>query len=286
MRVVWFALAGALVGCSQVLGISNWHDVGDPMTDGGHPSDGSPSLDVFVDDAGVLACPSPRDGGTSGVLVKNEFCIDSVEAPVGLYDDFFSNSDPKTGQDPECAWNATFKPPYEPFSKSDPDYLNKPRTTVDWCDAVAYCRYWGKHLCGNRVDGGAVSPSAQDNAGQWYTACTNNTSRQFPYGNAYDPKACNSDQDRPDGGTYTGIAVSPTKSTCQGGVPGLYDMSGNVTEWENSCDDPADASTRCRARGGTFWFKQDSNCAPNAGDESVRNDSTNPWVGIRCCWSP
>ena len=48
-----------------------------------------------------------------------------------------------------------------------------------------------------------------------------------------------------DGGTLVPVASLPG---CQGGYPGVFDMSGNVEEVEDSCDD---AGT-CYSRGGSF----------------------------------
>ena len=47
---------------------------------------------------------------------------------------------------------------------------------------------------------------------------------------------------------------------CQGGFPGVFDMSGNAAEWEDSCGRAAaDASTAkdpCILRGGSYQHSQ------------------------------
>ncbi len=59
-------------------------------------------------------------------------------------------------------------------------------------------------------------------------------------------------------------------------------MSGNVWEWEDSCETQNGATDQCRLRGGSFWFNGESDltCAnPNANDRSSQNDI----YGFRCC---
>jgi hypothetical protein len=74
-----------------------------------------------------------------------------------------------------------------------------------------------------------------------------------------------------------------------GGYEGLFDMSGNVEEWEDSCDpggspDGSPAWDYCMARGGQFgdgdqWVGCDG--LPNR----MRNEQFSA-IGIRCCWPP
>lgn len=71
-------------------------------------------------------------------------------------------------------------------------------------------------------------------------------------------------------------------TTCEGGYPGLFDMSGNAWEWEDSCDaDGADpAKTSCSIRGGDFSEGPSTmGCA-----SSVSQDRIGPGrFGFRCC---
>ncbi len=89
-------------------------------------------------------------------------------------------------------------------------------------------------------------------------------------------------------GNTTGFA----HATCQGGSTGLYQMSGNVAEWEDSCTDggpEAGASQSCGLRGGSYRANGDMtalSCA--AAREELRMPPTgtpDPLVdiGIRCC---
>lgn len=73
---------------------------------------------------------------------------------------------------------------------------------------------------------------------------------------------------------------------CQGGSTGVYQMSGNVAEWEDSCDGTT-ATANCRVRGGS-WADSGlgQTCAsgrsvarmPAAMDPDPLAD-----IGFRCC---
>ncbi len=76
--------------------------------------------------------------------------------------------------------------------------------------------------------------------------------------------------------------IDPTKPhfrSCQGGGVGLFHMSGNVAEWENSCDGIA-IDSKCRIRGGSFTSGAGASCADAA--DQKRNIPDNK-IGIRCC---
>src|SRR5262249_40663852 len=110
---------------------------------------------------------------------------------------------------------------------------DRPVHAVDWCDAFAYCAWAGKRLCG-RIAGGSVDPTfGTDLASEseWYNACSRGGQHAYPYGDTYDPRACN--------GLEYGAGTGPqlpvgSLSSCTGGFAGLFDMSGNVSEWEDS----------------------------------------------------
>ena len=66
--------------------------------------------------------------------------------------------------------------------------------------------------------------------------------------------------------------------SCQGGYPGLFDMSGNAAEWEDACDDFAG----CRVRGGGFSDKKAQDLACAADRVELRMFKADD-VGFRCC---
>jgi formylglycine-generating enzyme required for sulfatase activity len=249
-----------------------------------------------------------------GALGGGIYCIDAVETTFGDYNLFYNANPPtssKAIQDPKiCAWNQTWTPagdwPYPPNSATEPVRF------VNWCQAQAYCKYNGKHLCGSiraDLDGGAdpyaVPLTSFDDftTNQWFNACSAqgincpepSAGRPcYPYGTTYNPALCNA-TDYVDGGSMVPIGYGPLM-TCQGGEPGLYNMAGNVAEWEDSCSGATDAGTAdagttgasdlCAVRGGSYHDNQlgvrcDSN--QTAGPVTQPRDYAGRDVGFRCC---
>jgi formylglycine-generating enzyme len=206
--------------------------------------------------------------------------VDATEVTNQDYALFLAANPDIDAQANVCIWNGSFTPP-NGWPATGAETL--PVVWVDWCDAEAYCRWSKQRLCG-RIGGGALAydQSRNPNASQWYRACSSNATVAYPYGNDYDPVACNG-QDR-----VSGEAVAtPVGSLlgCQGGIAGLYDMSGNVWEWEDSCASVSGATDGCRLRGGSFWTASDLLDCPTA-TESYTRASMNRNIGFRCCSDP
>jgi formylglycine-generating enzyme required for sulfatase activity len=211
------------------------------------------------------------------------YCIDSTEVTRKAYAEFLAADVPTqniTGMPPYCTWNTT----YEPASPTDADDF--PVVNVDWCDAYAYCAWAGKRLCG-RIGGGANAFTDHENAGvgQWYDACSIGGAVVYPYG-PYDPSKCvGSDYDGEPGVQGSDQVHTVKEATeCHGASPPydqIYDMSGNVSEWEDSCDGTSGADDLCHRRGGAFIYE-----GPNirCGDDShSTRETTSPTNGFRCC---
>jgi sulfatase modifying factor 1 len=199
------------------------------------------------------------------------FCMDAIEASGNHYNAFL-NATNKPTPPSECSWNTD----YLPSQGWPPTSSAMPVVGVNWCQAWAFCAWAGKRLCG-KVGGG---PSGYDDQGQntdeWYFACSNGGTLQFPYGASYDADACNSS----DTGVGTTWAVG-SHATCQGGIKGLFDMSGNVAEWVDACDGTTGADDHCHDRNGSYLTGLGSQVC-NATWKDKRSD-TYPDVGIRCC---
>ena len=188
------------------------------------------------------------------------------------YSLFLSRSTaPANAGPPGCASKTTHAPSAGGFSSP-----TSPQTYVDWCDANAYCAWAGKRLCGS-VSGGPSS-SLNDSTNQWFMACSHGADgkHRYPYGDFFKPFACNVPEVDSGAAAPVGSLVD-----CVGGYPGLYDMSGNVYEWEDSCV-PIPGGTSCMQRSGSFvdpaGAMQTCAYARSVGMRIVGND-----IGIRCC---
>ena len=160
---------------------------------------------------------------------------------------------------------------------------NHPVVCVDWCDAYAYCQAVDKRLCG-KVGGGknGYTDFADASKSQWYAACSSGGKYDYPYGNTFEGQTCN--------GKNKGLETTSEVGSLSGcrsyaaGYAGVYDMSGNVLEWEDSCDAGIGLTDRCRVRGGSF-MNNFLNLRCDYEDFDSR-ESRLDVIGFRCCSSP
>lgn len=243
----------------------------------------------FADDAGLsdvqtqattdgaVSPPCPARAGPVPVRIEGAYCIDSTEVTVEQYQQFVNQVAPDAAGWPAgCGAKTNFTPRPWPPDAGTPQH---PVTGVDWCDAYVFCKWAGKELCG-ALGGGAVSvaQSSLADRSQWTRACTAGGTRNFPYGSVFEAGACNQ---MGDASSKTAEVKSFTR--CQGGFEGIFDMVGNVSEWENACATPDGASPSlndlCQTRGGGADFP-DAQCS--SGTAAARGT---PWRlrGFRCC---
>ena len=239
-------------------------------------ADASSNDVVDAGDAGA-ACPSGR--GPPMVKLDPKTCIDTTEVTVGQYRVFFNTPDAGVTPLPECTWNATFAPANGmPGTGSDP----RPIANINWCQAQAFCAWAGKSLCG-APDGGPYPYIAYSNAAQstWMNACSANGTQNYPYGSTLDASACNIAK------VDASVPVAPAGSFvgCQGSLPGLYDMVGNIKEWDNSClPSNIDASLdSCRRRGAGVDDPGNPALKTCGWDEVDTRDHQSYTSGVRCC---
>ena len=273
--------------CSLLVSTSDL--AGSPLpsgTEGGPPLGGdamsdapASSTDGSIEAEASSDAPSGCPGGLAGPsMVKvDAYCIDSTEVTNAQYAKFVQakNGD-ISGQPATCAWNTT----YVPLPSCSLDTAEAaPVTCVDWCDAAAYCAWAGKRLCG-RIGGGPSTPAtaALADADQWYRACSHAGQHVFPYGDTYAPSTCN-DSARGAGGP---IAVG-TSPGCQGGYPGLFDMSGNVVEWVDTCAASAGANDACIIRGGAYDDDTSADFLQCGSKSTNARQSVDSTKGFRCC---
>lgn len=222
-------------------------------------------------------CGDPSCGACPMVplVAAGGYTIDATEVTNEQYGAWLINQPNPALQPPECAWNTSYAPPQGWPAPSAS--LQHPVVYVDYCDAMAYCRWARRRLCG-RVGGGANGFADFQDAtkSQWYNACSGGGSKTFPYGAQYNPNACN-------GADFGVGSTAPVGSAlaCEGGYPSLLDMSGNVWEWEDSCQGTAGAADQCRIRGGSF--SQGASALGCAADGALARNTTGKSVGFRCC---
>jgi len=274
------------------------------------------------------SCACPAGMAVVAKATGGAYCIDAVEVTKGQYNKFITANVAVTDQVAVCkppanptfiprgAWPPATSPPGPPqVTNGLPFNLSLPVHYVDWCDAYAYCKWSNKQLCGLINGGTLATTDANDSTkSAWYNACSAQGTKAWPYGTSFDQDKCNgagagapgpivsnptaegygypANQDT---GVYTvvdsdlaGNFTNVQHGACQGGSVGVYQMSGNVAEWEDSCDG-ADAAAACRLRGGSYTA---SNVGGTLQCDAARSLGRLPAVadpdplrdvGIRCC---
>jgi formylglycine-generating enzyme required for sulfatase activity len=244
--------------------------------------------------------------------------MDATEVTNAQYAQFLTATGPDldgtTGHlvddpDPGCWWKVTYIPnrdstkdapgPNTPWPVTGKDAY--PVANVDWCDAYAYCKWAGKHLCG-KIGGGTNSYAdyADATKSEWFNACSKGGTQTYPYGNTYSGTACPGGEpsglgpELPCGGSsqrpgcYSWTVTVPVGSTatCKGGYAGLFDLSGNLGEWEDSCSHSAVGpwGDACRPRGGgDNDTDPDLACGFDYQYGDVVRGSRYSNLGFRCC---
>lgn len=219
--------------------------------------------------------------GATGIHVS----IDATEVTRAQYAEWLATNPEPTQQDHLlCSANTSFVPDSDCMNgahvcKGDA-CGNHPQACVDWCDARAYCNGIGKRLCG-KIGGGhnPFENAADATQSEWYFACSSDGLNLFPYGSSYVPSACHTEIF---GDAWSTQPVS-TGATCQSSCAfgGVFDLNGNVMEWEDSCitDRPEPI---CHARGGSVGSGDGSSlCAYMAA--SAPHMVTDYSIGFRCC---
>lgn len=241
--------------------------------------------DSGADGATSVDASCPGTGGPLALRVgssSSSFCIDSTEVSDRQYRTFLIATDggATVTQPSYCSWNQDFTPANG--SMAD-DF---PVAGIDWCDARAFCAWSGKRLCG-KIGGDSLSPSSlgDPSASQWLAACAHAADggfEHYPYGDTFNPKACNGIELTDGGGTVI-VASLPL---CVGGYPSLHDMTGNVDEWIDDCNNTVGSGDCCQTVGGSF--KEDgvacglgASAAPTCVSRTRKD--THSDVGFRCC---
>lgn len=300
-----------LAGCGSSPGGAGPRDAAGGSTDTVAVSE-APS--ATANDGAVVRSHCPSGGSKGADLVRVgwtdgvAFCIDSTEVTNAEYRAFLDAAVDLASQPDQCrGWNLSFQPAaptvkgtngpacpaFDPVSRA-----NLPVVCVDWCDADAYCRWAGKRLCGRPGGGGVLDPT-DAHGDEWVIACTGDQARRYPYDNGPVVARC-VDRRYP----QAGPDVRPVKeaTACEGGVAGVFDMSGNAWEWTNDCTSTGTApgtttgttagttagttpgtagSDACLPRGGSF--SSDVTAASCFDTAPFHRDDVAGDTGFRCC---
>ena len=216
------------------------------------------------------------------------FCIDTIEVTNAQFDEFLDAKVPKNPQPTHCEGNSEWGD-----KSTDATQASYPRVYVDWCDAFAYCKWAGKRLCGKIGDGSNVSTDDEPklDVDEWTYACMGgDPTHTFPYGATLDDAVCNVK------GGEVAVPSNTKYPDCHGTKPpfdAIYDLSGNVWEWEQACEatdpDAGIGPMQCAIRGGAAGM------LPYVGSDGARCNDPDvtyrayipgglvDFVGIRCC---
>lgn len=274
--------SGAPMTTADASGLSGVGETGDGETTSDVTGDATTTDATTTDATTGPALPCADVCGTPGcgacpdvdMVPQPGFAIDARETANAHYEQFLAAGvDPAT-QPAECAWNTDFTPTVWPLPA---DAADLPVVNVDWCDARAYCEWSGRRLCGGIGGGaspfGAIVDPLLD---QWYRACSGGLGLIYPYGSAYDAHICNGKE----AGAGAPVA-SGSFTDCHGETPGLFDLSGNVWEWVDSCDGEQGPGDQCLRRGGSFFsVAVDLRCDLMS---KRSRDTALDHVGVRCC---
>lgn len=232
-------------------------------------------------------CRCPAGMTTVPILGGGSYCIDPTEITYSQYNAFLTANPLNTV--PACGANASYIPPslWPPSDTTTAaNYQQRPVRYVDWCDAAMYCAWSGKELCGS-IDGEPISGDDLSDAteDQWFNACSAQGNNTYPYGDDFNAQTCSSAlRTVPAAGldTVRGTNGTTLVTTCQGGVSGVYQMSGNLAEWENSCEGSAGPTDDCVIRGGDYLDDTEGELRCDTIETRDRN-TTAADIGFRCC---
>lgn len=210
------------------------------------------------------------------VQMPEGFFIDVTEVTRAQYASWLATQPSTLGLPGPCAWKTNHEPGCPGPLGATKD---RPVECVDWCDAYAYCRWAGKRLCGKIGGGSNAYPDYKDpGRSQWYAACSAGGTNKYPYGDTYEETTCN--------GSGSGVGHTVDVGSlpgCQSSVPGyegVFDLSGNLWEWEDSCFLKNGNDDNCRIRGGSFTLTQLACDFSNYQQRDLNYAN----ITIRCCW--
>lgn len=279
----------SMAGCGgRVTGDQEIIGAGGAAGTGGTTDAGGAAGSVGCGNCGPLEqCFNQQFCVAKAVPITEGWSIDATEVTRDQYSSWLATSPSTGGQPPECSWNTDFHADatcMNHMACTGAGCGNHPQACVDWCSAHAYCMGVGKRLCG-KIGGGANGYGEYADAAksQWFNACSANGAKAFPYGNTYDGQSCNGwDYNFPNNATVPVGSIAACQSS-EGGYNGVYDLSGNVWEWEDSCNGASGHLDECRLRGGSFQSGTGVDYLRCDFDYFMHRNIDSWFVGFRCC---
>jgi sulfatase modifying factor 1 len=216
--------------------------------------------------------------GTVGVRLPSGACVymDDREVTNARYQEFVDQlSDLAPYTDVPCQDKTSFDPGCATDGAASSADSEDPVTCVDWCDARAYCRFRGERLCGD--------PQGSDS--WWQAACTAGGAQyKYPYGPSYEAQACNG-KDNLGHGCNPTCTLAPVATEPQCKTPsGIFDLSGNASEWVDECSGYSNQLETCTIRGGNV--SQDASSLTCDSTQTPPRSTRTALIGFRCCWAP
>ena len=155
--------------------------------------------------------------------------------------------------DADCVGHIVSAPSVELYACSLPHIV--PTAYATWFQAKRACENVNKTLCSE---------------GEWYLGCAGPNGNACATGDSC-AGLCN------EWNTGPGVALPTGAMTaCEGGAPGLFDVSGNLKEWTLGC-----AGVACKTRGGSFLDVDTQVMCFSTDDVNAATSQYN--LGFRCC---
>lgn len=253
-RREWLKTTGT--GCLAYLTVSLWG--GEETLQGEDP-------EMIVIPAGKFLMGTPekeaerlaRTYGYHPSWLSGEVPPREIELPAYAIDKF-----PVTNRQFAAFCAATGYPPrpHWPGGKPPEPLLDHPVVCVNRADALAYARWAGKRL---------------PTEAEWEKAARGPDGRRFPWGDEFDPEACQWNRDR----SPSGAGTAPVTAHPRGISPyGVWDLVGNVAEWCADGPSPAVAFIK----GGCWLTEEVLNLRPAARNMSGFDSNASNFYGFRC----